>query len=138
MSDETIEKALREEREAADALTKAKERRREAERKAHADRREALKPLVVRAHDALCGWNHTDGCGWNYEVRDGIHAWESTSHTRWLDKYEKLVYGAPYDDNPRDRRSVEFITMVLDWLDHAPRAHRGEMMWFLRIGGLTP
>jgi len=35
-------------------------------------------------HNRLCRWNHTDGCGWHYEVKDGIHDWNSHDHARWL------------------------------------------------------
>ena len=50
---------------------------------------EALKPherIAVGLHDILCRHNHTDGCGWYYEVKDGVHEWNKTTHKDWLKK----------------------------------------------------
>jgi hypothetical protein len=40
--------------------------------------------LAVLLHDRLCRWNHTDGCGWHYAVKDGIHDWAEHSHQLYL------------------------------------------------------
>lgn len=40
--------------------------------------------LAIAMHQRLCRWNHTDGCGWHYEIKDGIHNWSGHDHARWL------------------------------------------------------
>ena len=42
--------------------------------------------LAILLHDALCRWNHTDGCGWFYEVQEDIHDWRKRDHQVWLKK----------------------------------------------------
>lgn len=52
------------------------------------------RPLACRAHEALCHWNHTDGCGcgWGYELdKENLHNWEAHTHRQWLEKIEKAV-----------------------------------------------
>ena len=46
--------------------------------------------VAVKLHDLFCHSNHTDGCGWLYEVRDGIHDWRG-DHESYLQKATKLV-----------------------------------------------
>lgn len=31
--------------------------------------------VAIHMHDAQCHWNHTDGCGWMYGIRNGVHDW---------------------------------------------------------------
>ena len=48
--------------------------------------------LAIQMHEALCNWNHTDGCGWHYEInRDKVHSWVAgSSHDGWLGKARKI------------------------------------------------
>jgi hypothetical protein len=49
--------------------------------------------LAIAMHDTLCMHNHTDGCGWFYEVDgDGIHTtWApSSTHGTWHEKAVRL------------------------------------------------
>ena len=47
--------------------------------------------LAIELHGILCHWNHTDGCGWEYEMDEGIHQWERASHAPYLEKARKLI-----------------------------------------------
>lgn len=56
---------------------------------------ESLSPeerIAVQLHDAKCTWNHTDGCGWYYEVSKGVHNWSGSSHAAYLRSAQKLVH----------------------------------------------
>lgn len=56
---------LRRQEEAANRVAQETRQRREiAERAERAAALEPFKDLAVLAHDTLCSWNHTDGCGW--------------------------------------------------------------------------
>lgn len=81
-------KILRQLRETEEGLEKAKAIQQDLEL-------EELKPLAEQAHDLLCGWNHTDGCGWHYEIdRDKtgpVHNWRSHSHASWLERVKKWL-----------------------------------------------
>lgn len=55
------------------------------------------KRFAVKLHDSFCGSNHTDACGWYYEVKQipimGGYAydepnaeWNQYAHKRWLEK----------------------------------------------------
>jgi hypothetical protein len=50
-----------------------------------------IERLAVELHDAKCTWNHTDGCGWFYEIRDGKHEWAGSSHGAYLKAARKLI-----------------------------------------------
>ncbi len=46
--------------------------------------------VAVQAHDLLCQYNHTDGCGWGYETVNGQHNWGLdgqgySAHRKWLE-----------------------------------------------------
>lgn len=62
--------------------------------------------LAVRLHSKLCRWNHTDGCGWFYAVKDGKHDWSDSSHRNYLEKARKILRETELD--------VETIIKVLD------------------------
>ena len=49
------------------AAQKAREKLEEAEYQPKQAELEPLKELVIKAHSILCKWNHTDGCGLQYE-----------------------------------------------------------------------
>lgn len=50
---------------------------------------ESGSPIAVATelHKTLCTWNHTDGCGWEYE------SWERPGQTRqeWLNKAHAFI-----------------------------------------------
>lgn len=45
--------------------------------------------LAIEMHEALCVHNHTEGCGWHYEIKNGVHSWGG-DHARWLGKAAKI------------------------------------------------
>lgn len=62
------------------------------------DQRElsAAQILAIDLHTSLCRWNHTDGCGWEYEIeRNGEHRWGTHSHADYLNKAEALLERFP-------------------------------------------
>lgn len=42
--------------------------------------------LAIKLHDSHCKWNHTDGCSWHYEIKNGVHDWFGHAHNEWLKK----------------------------------------------------
>lgn len=76
-------------------LRKAREALERAEYAEAQARMEPLRALVERAHRALCRWNHTDGCAWEYE-RSFADPWRCQAHARWLRHYDCLVNGDKY------------------------------------------
>lgn len=47
--------------------------------------------LAIDLHKKLCNWDHTEGCSWYYEIRDGIHDWRGSEHSRWFSKAQTLL-----------------------------------------------
>jgi len=93
---------------------------------------EPIKNLVIRAHDILCRWNHTDGCGWGYEVENygqRKHNWEAFAHRRWLEHYHKLINGDKYSNNKPV--SIQTINKLLDFVEEI-RKIDDSAVWILR------
>lgn len=67
--------------------------------------------LAIKMHDKMCRWNHTDGCGWHYAVKDGMHDWGEHSHQHYLRKahmiMKRLESGPVTCDNV-----IEFIDVL--------------------------
>jgi len=51
--------------------------------------------LAEALHDMLCHWNHTDGCGWFYEFKDGEANWDGWAHERYLKKARGVMKELP-------------------------------------------
>lgn len=47
--------------------------------------------LAISLHDAQCRYNHTDQCGWFYEIHKGVHDWSGYAHADYLKKARKVV-----------------------------------------------
>ena len=47
--------------------------------------------LAITLHSQFCNWNHTDGCSWHYEVRNGVHDWSGLGHAGYLVKGRKML-----------------------------------------------
>lgn len=43
-----------------------------------------MKKMAIKLHEMLCHGNHTDYCGWYYEIRDGVHDWNRWEHQHYL------------------------------------------------------
>jgi hypothetical protein len=49
--------------------------------------------LAIQLHDALCHHNHTDGCGWHYEIKNKVHEWSrGSTHDGWLSRARKISH----------------------------------------------
>ena len=48
--------------------------------------------LAIHLHEALCHHNHTDGCGWHYEIdKNKVHSWaKGSTHEGWLSRARKI------------------------------------------------
>lgn len=73
-----LEKLIKEEKEAAEKA------------QAELDNNDPLKQLAIQLHNSLCRYNHTDGCGWYYEVSNERHNWNGCSHENWLNKAREV------------------------------------------------
>lgn len=51
--------------------------------------------LAEELHAMQCNWNHTDGCGWFYEVHKSVVDWHGHSHARWLHKAREVMKVLP-------------------------------------------
>ena len=47
--------------------------------------------LARELHDLACNANHTDGCGWYYEIHKGIDDWSRSEHREWLKRAQCLI-----------------------------------------------
>jgi hypothetical protein len=55
--------------------------------------------LAVELHEALCNWNHTDGCGWFYEIKPQSTDWSGYAHAEYLKRAKALVAEFPAIDH---------------------------------------
>lgn len=46
--------------------------------------------LAIVIHDITCTHNHTDGCGWFYEIKKNVHDWNAATHKGYLKIANKL------------------------------------------------
>lgn len=115
-----IEELARRERAAEQVLREARDARARAEAAEREGRLAWLMPLVIRAHDLLCTWNHTDGCSWGYECRGGQHSWGGHAHERWLRHYEGLVTRQHAYVDPL---TAEELCAMLDGIEALRKTH---------------
>lgn len=47
--------------------------------------------IAVTLHSRMCTSNHTDGCDWYYDVKNGKHDWNGHAHQTYLKKAKKIV-----------------------------------------------
>jgi hypothetical protein len=113
---------------AEDAEKQAKELRRRVEAAENAERDAKLntiKPLVKKAHDILCRWNHTDGCSWGYENDN----WNGWAHARWLKHFDNIINPGKYSD--KQPLSVEVIDKLLEIVVELKKIDKSAL-WILR------
>lgn len=111
---EEMERKLRTQmNEVAEKVRAAKAEKRSMEK-------DALKPLTIKAHGILCGYNHTDGCGWGYESHNGIHDWEAQTHARWLEHVEKWLEHKRYGID----LTIEKLDEILDHVAAGKKMHK--------------
>ena len=55
--------------------------------------------LAIQLHNVLCGHNHTDGCGWYYEMLPGkIDDWDGSSHDSYLGKANNMLNACKHEN----------------------------------------
>lgn len=47
--------------------------------------------MAIFLHDMLCHKDHTDQCGWYYEIDGIVHNWTRYNHKIYLEKADKLI-----------------------------------------------
>lgn len=47
--------------------------------------------VAILIHGRLCNHNHTDGCGWYYEVKNDIHDFAGSTHSYYVKKADKVI-----------------------------------------------
>lgn len=117
------------------SLNELREQRERLERLERDSRAAAIKPLVIRAHDLLCSWNHCDGCSWGYEITDGEHNWQGWAHARWLCHYEQLLLGTGL--RPGEGLTPEALSQILDAV-YALRSINPRALYYIRHGLVAP
>lgn len=55
------------------------------------------KRLAMKLHHKFCHDNHTDMCGWFYEIKNGEDVWTDSEHSRWLKKANELLRVSDFD-----------------------------------------
>lgn len=68
------------------------------------------KELAILLHKLKCHSNHTDQCGWHYEVGKGDkHDWNCHAHAEYLKKANKFLQHFGEDDISDKIAIYEFI-----------------------------
>ena len=49
------------------------------------------KSLAIVLHNSLCTSNHTDMCGWHYEIKNRRHDWSDGTHKDYLEYAKRLI-----------------------------------------------
>ncbi len=79
----------------SDNAEKIAKLRKEADELEAADRAFQALPdeykLAITLHGMLCRWNHTDGCGWFYEIVKGVDNWNGSAHEPYLTKARHVI-----------------------------------------------
>lgn len=88
-------------------------------------RQEPYRNLAEKAHDLLCPYNHTDGCGWGYEK----DSWGGHAHRRWLDSIEALLSG---EETFRPVKEEE-LDKLLDHVAQMKQIHENAMYILSRL-----
>lgn len=81
---------------AEQALAAAEAELKEAEAASH--ERTPEQQLAIDLHSALCRSDHTDMCGWEYEIHNHDHQWDRHAHSRYLKKAKVLSAQFPGAD----------------------------------------
>jgi hypothetical protein len=63
--------------------------------------------LAIFLHDNLCHHNHADGCDWGYNIKNGVHSWNSFAHQRYWNAAVNIInraasHGRSTKDTVRD------------------------------------
>ena len=85
MDKEALIKAARELEEATNLLKKEIAEREKNNNIAYNEQitKSKIGQFAIKLHKKRCMWNHTDGCGWYYEMIGNTDNWDGDSHRRW-------------------------------------------------------
>jgi hypothetical protein len=64
--------------------------------------------LATELHNLQCHSNHTDGCGWFYEISKGKDDWEGRAHARFLKKAQTLIHDCELNEVTVDQAITMF------------------------------
>jgi hypothetical protein len=69
------------------------------------------------AHDTLCRWNHTDGCGWEYE-KDRVNPWGEWAHDDWHTRVVKYcnTYGVDVATLTAELKAIKPYAQIIKHL----------------------
>lgn len=65
------------------------------------------KEIAIKLHRYTCKCNHTDGCSWFYEIKDGMHDWSGFEHKRYLNKVKSNV-----------ELAEKYVNTLIEWKEH--------------------
>ena len=74
------------------------------------------KKLAVALHELLCHSNHTDGCGWFYEIRNNVHDWNRGTHNDYLQMANRFVIKFECTPIPNGSRTSDRLAFIIDCL----------------------
>ncbi len=55
-------------------------------------------------HKLQCHWNHTDGCGWEYETWDGVTPAGNSTRAGYLKKAHRLLRESAFANDQNTRK----------------------------------
>lgn len=67
--------------------------------------------LAKELHGMLCTWNHTDGCGWFYEMKNKEDDWSRPAHGEYLKRAQKLIHICD-KDGIQVERAIEMFKLI--------------------------
>jgi hypothetical protein len=83
----------------------------ELERKLEVLRQESSTHVLAREfHSILCTHNHTDGCSWFYETKQGMDDWTGYAHDEYLKK-AILLYCWCYDHGVSTTNALNLLKL---------------------------
>lgn len=135
MSFPTLDELKEDEIKAEKRLREIRDSKEKLEQRIRDIETDSIKPIVIRAHNLLCQWEHTSGCGWHYEIdSNGIHHWvgQHSSHARWLAHYEKLLEKKNYGP----QLTTEKLSVILDHIEELKKLYPDVVYLFRH--GLVP
>lgn len=47
--------------------------------------------VAITLHSNLCFSDHTEACGWHYEIKANVHDWKGSTHSHWLKRADKTL-----------------------------------------------
>lgn len=69
--------------------------------------------LAKQLHDMLCTWNHTDGCGWYYEMKNNQDDWTENNQDDWTgDAHGRYLINARIVMHQCDLRKISVDTAI--------------------------